>query len=176
MTELYGTPRRRWRPEINGEVAVIPLTQGRFAQVDVDDLPLIAPFAWRLHRGPHTAYAATACGRRAIYMHRLIQAAPAGVDVDHIDRDGLNNRRGNHRLCSRAENSRRRASTAGATPFKGAALHRASGLYHATIVVGGRQLSLGYHLTPEAAARAYDEGALKHFGEFALTNKELGLL
>jgi hypothetical protein len=109
-------------------------------------------------------------------MHRLLTRASAGVIVDHADMDGLNNRRANLRPCTKAENSQRRRSTSGKSPFKGVAFHRHSGLHHATINVAGRQVSLRYHKTAEDAARAYDAAAVAHFGAFALTNKELGLL
>lgn len=173
---LYGTPRRRWTPIIDGEVAKIPLTQGEFAIIDLADLPLVAPYAWRVERGPRTSYAVSTVRRQHLSMHRLIAAPPRELDVDHRDLNGLNNRRANFRPCTRGQNSQRRVSRKGASPFKGVALHRHSGLFHATINVDGRQISLGYHPTERACAEAYDAGAVTHFGEFALTNKELGLL
>jgi hypothetical protein len=57
------------------------------------------------------------------------------------------------------------------TGYKGAAFHRHSGLYHSTIIVETRQISLGYFKTPEEAARAYNDAAIKYFGEFAKLNE-----
>ena len=175
-TFACGTPRRRWLPSIVGDTATIPLTRGKFALIDASDLSLVAPYAWAFNPGPHTGYAVTHRQGQFLAMHRLLTGAGAGVIVDHTDMDGLNNRRANLRACTKAENSRRRRSTSGKSPFKGVAFHRASGLHHATINVDGRQFSLRYHKTAEDAARAYDAAAIQHFGDFALTNRELGLL
>lgn len=161
---------------ISGGIARIPLSQGRWATIDAADLPEVAPFAWSVEIGPNTEYAVTQRGRRRLAMHRLLANPPDDLDVDHRDLDGLNNRRFNFRICTRAQNSRRRRSVAGASIFKGVAFHRHSGLYHATINLDGRQISLRYHKTERGAAEAYDLAAVEYFGEFALTNKELGLL
>jgi hypothetical protein len=173
---LCGTVRRPWTPQIVGDVAIVPLTSGKFAQVDIVDLKFVAPYAWAFTAGLHTGYAVTQVRRRVILMHRLLTGAGEGVIIDHVDMDGLNNCQMNLRRCTKQENNRRRRSNRGKSPFKGVAFHRHSGLHHATINVDGRQISLRYHKTAEDAARAYDAAAIEHFGAYALTNKELGLL
>jgi hypothetical protein len=154
----------------------VPLTQGLSAVIDEADLAIVAGYAWAANTSGSTPYAVTHIGRRFQSMHRLIMAPRVGEIVDHIDRDGLNNRRSNLVLCTKAENSRRRMSAAGRSAFKGVAFHKASGLYHATINVDGRQISLRYHKSARAAAQAYDDAAIHHHGAFALTNQMMGLL
>jgi hypothetical protein len=102
-----------------------------------------------------------------VYMHRQIMGEPEGLLVDHIDRDGLNNRRSNLRTCDSEGNarnrSRRRDNTTG---FKG--------VYRGKDCIGWiakiQDTYLGMYPTAEEAARAYDTAAVRTFGEFASLN------
>jgi hypothetical protein len=109
-------------------------------------------------------------------MHRLVTDS-SGQHTDHWDSDGLNNRRGNLRPCTAAQNlSKRRKLTPSRFPFKGVLLPRGKKSYVARIKVARRFMYLGSYSTPELAARAYDEAAKRFFDEFALTNADFGLL
>ena len=93
-----------------------------------------------------------------------------GSEVDHINRDKLDNRRSNLRLVTHTQNcvnaSLRVTNTSG---FKGVNFYRGK-YWRAYIRVNYRHISLGFFPTAEAAARAYDEAAREHFGEFAFLN------
>jgi hypothetical protein len=98
-----------------------------------------------------------------------------GCVVDHIDRDGLNNTRGNLRLATTTENARnkkQRESRKTAGVYKGVVReNRALAKpWRAKIQVGPRRLHLGRFATAEEAARAYDAAARQLFGSFAATN------
>lgn len=108
--------------------------------------------------------------------HRLIVNATS-QHVDHRNADGLDNRDENLRECSAQENlqNQRGKSSAG---FKGVYQTRNCASYYVRIRVDGRNLHLGSYPTAEEAADVYDAAALRHFGEFALTNqmiREVGL-
>lgn len=115
------------------------------------------------------------------FEHRLIwmlanrHQIPSGMDVDHINRDKLDNRPQNLRLATTAQNraniGRQRNNSTG---FKGVFLDK--GRFRAKIKSKGTQRFLGSYNTPEAAAAAYDSAALAAFGEYAMTNAQLGLL
>lgn len=93
--------------------------------------------------------------------------------VDHIDGDTLNNQRNNLRLASYRENSaNQRMCSANTSGFKGVYLHK--GKLVAYIRVNYRRIHLGAYQSKTEAAEAYDLAAIKHFGEFALTNQDLG--
>ncbi len=91
--------------------------------------------------------------------------------VDHINGDGLDNRRSNLRPATPSQNLQNtRRPVSNSSGYKGVGFHKASGRWRAYIGIQGRQTSLGYHESPEAAARAYDAAAIEHFGEFARLN------
>ena len=81
--------------------ATIPLTQGKFAVVDAQDSTLLAGFRWTAIRSNNTWYAKTHAGGKTIYMHRLILFGGAQFGdarkADHINGNGLDNRRENLR-------------------------------------------------------------------------------
>lgn len=81
----------------------VPLTNGYAAMIDDEDAELVRRHKWRVLVQPHTAYAIAKLPRkdgkqRTLYMHRLIVGAKPGEHVAHIDRNGLNNTRGNLRV------------------------------------------------------------------------------
>lgn len=150
----------------------INLPCGRVALVDDADRDLLAGHTWYSNKGANTyyAYADKVCAgvRVRTRMHRLVMAAPDHLEVDHINGNGLDNRRQNLRLATRAQNAANRpippGRYRGVTPIKGRPK------FVANIRVNFKQIYLGEHSTPEDAARAYDAAALKHFGEFARLN------
>ncbi len=104
-------------------------------------------------------------------MHRVIMVPSAGLIVDHINQNGLDNRRANMRLCTQSENKRNRASRPGSSSqFLGVSRSKRSTKWLATIRVGGQHIHLGYHADEADAARAYDAAALEYFGQFANPN------
>jgi hypothetical protein len=103
-------------------------------------------------------------------MHRLIMSPPPGMEVDHVNGDGLDNRRGNLRICTKSGNQRnqRPQSRPQSSRFKG--VHRNGRNWGAQIKVNGHKMHLGTTRIEEEAARLYDQAARQHFGEFARTN------
>jgi hypothetical protein len=102
-------------------------------------------------------------------MHRqILGLTDPAVQADHVDLDGLNNRRYNLRPCSKAENMRNRgAQRNNKSGFKGVRWHTRDRRWVAKITVDGKQKHLGYFDTPDAAHAAYAAAAAEHHGEFA---------
>lgn len=100
--------------------------------------------------------------------------------VDHIVQvDGTHKQDSltNLRICTVSENiGNRRIAKNNTSGYKGICLQATTGKWQARINISGKKQHLGYFPTPEAAAEAYDTAALHHFGEFACTNRKLGLL
>lgn len=107
--------------------------------------------------------------RKIIYMHRAIMGDPIDMEVDHIDRNTLNNQVENLRLCTRSQNMRNTGKrTNSASSYKGVSKNRSK--WDARLRINGKIMYRGLFSTPEEAAHAYDEAAKKHFGEFANLN------
>lgn len=169
------TVRRQGKEVRKAKVKKIELTQGYVALVDDTDFEQLNQFNWFIQKGYKTNYAvrhtSRATGHKTIYMHREIMNAPGGLQVDHVDRDGLNNQRMNLRLCSNAENHFNQIKQQNRTSqYKGVYLHTRGTRWVARIKVKGKHYHLACFKDEVEAARCYDEAAIKHFGKFARLN------
>jgi hypothetical protein len=137
-----------------------------YALVDEPDIWL-ASRAW--HLSPE-GYASGHDGRRTVYMHRLIAKAPDGLEVDHINRNRLDNRRSNLRLTDRAGNARNKTATR--SRFRG--IRQVGSFWGVRLRHEGIRHVLNGFATAEDAALAYDIVAIALFGVYAPTNFDYG--
>ena len=104
-------------------------------------------------------------------MHRVIMEPPNGVEIDHINRNEIDNRKENLRKASHRENlMNRRPNRGSSSMFKGVTLYKKTLKWASKIALNGKFIFLGYHKNEEDAARAYDKKAKELFGEFAYIN------
>lgn len=98
--------------------------------------------------------------------------APAGMVVDHINHDTLDNRRCNLRVCTQADNVKntRKISRTTTSVYKGVHYVVGRNRYKAQIRLGGKVKCVGTFKDPVKAARAYDKFAKMYYGEFACLN------
>ncbi|WP_374756639.1 HNH endonuclease [Dyadobacter bucti] len=101
-------------------------------------------------------------------MHRQIMGFPSGMEIDHIDRQKLNNCRSNLRICTKAENTRN--SKAKGSSLKGTTFIPRLNKWMARIRVDGKLFHLGVFSSVVEASKAYDDAAKVHFREFAFLN------
>lgn len=100
----------------------IPLTKDHFAIVDDADYDWLSRFKWHFERG----YACKKT-REKVYMHKLINGAPKGMHTDHINGNGLDNRRDNLRSATAAQNSMNsKKIKSGSNKYKGVCFYRCS--------------------------------------------------
>lgn len=134
----------------------IELTQGFTTVVDDADYEALSAFKWHVLRGRNVNYATRTGGSR---MHREIMNPPGGMVVDHINGDGLDNRRSNLRICTRSQNLR-----GFQTPRDTASGFR--GVYWVPHVKKWRvRVDLGLFESVEDAAQAYNNATRHYFGE-----------
>lgn len=151
----------------------IPLTGGLVAIVDAEDAARILGMgAWQAKRSGQTYYARKNIWRAGRYMTITMHAVILDVPlVDHVNGNGLDNRRSNLRPANFAENARNRPRRSDNTSgYKGVSWNRRNGKWQAYIGADRRQISLGHHATAEDAARAYDAAARELHGVFARLN------
>lgn len=144
----------------------IPLNRGFVTIVDDDDAERALHYTWTVStkRGRRVSYAFSP--KLKTTLHRWLLNAAPGFQVDHVNCDGLDNRRINLRLCSHQQNmANRRPATKNQLGLKGVR-RTDSGRFEAYITLR----HLGTFNSPEEAAAAYDTAAFAAFGEFARLN------
>ena len=148
--------------------------------LDDEDYPLVEEYVWfivKKNDKDHTLYAMTHNEyEKNIPMHRLLFDFPhKSIEVDHINHNGLDNRRENLRLCTRSQNAANcRPRTDGVSKYKGVGFKTDQFRrkpWTASIKVNYRTIRLGHFYIEEEAALAYNEAAIRYFGEFACINE-----
>lgn len=143
----------------------IPLTQNKFALVDDEDFERVIKYKWYFNKGGY----AFSTNTPPLIMHRLIMNTPPNMDTDHINGNGLDNRRCNLRIATTAQNvQHQRIKSNNKTGYKGVMWYKAGQKWHAQITHNYKKHHLGYFLTKEEAIATYNQAAQKYFGEFAL--------
>ncbi len=142
-----------------GIVKLIPLTQGFYAMVDDEDYELLSVHKWHVSclswSTPNCRYAKRFVGRKSIFMHRQIIGAHDGQETDHINRDGLDNRRHNLRIATRSQNGFNRGmqsnNTSGET---GVVWHRRNRKWQAQVMIQRKMKYLGQFVQMSDAIEA----------------------
>lgn len=182
----YGTPphqvekrlrQRRGTVFTRGQ-ASIPLTNGEMVILDATDYKIVKHFVWRgqQYAGRGFTYAVGSIRNlksgkyTPVAMHRLILGATAKEHVDHKNGNGLDNRRGNLRLCSIAENVRNQHARRGVSRYKGVTWCKQTKKWYARIKRDRRSYYLGRFSSERTAALAYDQAALRLHEDFANLN------
>lgn len=149
----------------------IQLTQNKIAIIDDDDYNRIIKYKWYAINGRNDVfYAVTNINGLQIEMHKFILESESLID--HINYNGLDNRKSNLRIATQSQNSihRRKINSKTSSRYKGVSWHSSKNKWRVQIMKEGNQLHVGYFLNEEDAARAYDKSAYKLFGEFAELN------
>jgi len=157
-------------------VLKIPLTQGKFAIVDKCDYAWLNKHKWYYTQGYALRHSKRINGRqKTIYMHRAIlerQGFKDFVHTDHVNGDGLDNRRNNLRPATVSQNQHNQKKSENNTSgFKGVSRHKRDQKWQATIQINGKRRHLGYFDDLKKAAKAYNKAAKKYHKEFAYLNK-----
>lgn len=152
----------------------IELTRGQVALVDDEDYDVLMQWSWYAYPTCGLWYAIRGTrkggGYKNIRMHRFVMNVPDDMQVDHIDRNGLNNQKDNLRICTKAENLKNKnLYKSNKTGYRGVQKTKYNS-YKAAIRLHGTIVHLGTFKSAEEAARAYDAAAFENFGSYANLN------
>jgi hypothetical protein len=156
--------------------AEIVLPTGEVVLIDAEDVAVVEPFNWHRHQSHAKTYYVRAKDRRqgrenekTIYLHRLILAAGKGQYVDHINHDGLDNRKVNLRIVTNAQNAARvgKRNPNASSRYCGVRWIPRLEKWGASIA---DNTWLGTFADEIEAARAYDEAAIERYGDCAFLN------
>ena len=154
------------------------MTQPQYAKVDPADYKRLRGYEWFAKKARKSFYARgcvadskTAKGKTT-YMHQKILEVPQGLVVDHINHDGMDNRRANLRAATRAQNIRNRKKFAksSGSKYKGIYFRKNTRKWEVLITFERKKIFLGCFRSEIDAAKAYDRAAMKYHGEFASLN------
>jgi len=149
------------------------------AKIDDVDFYRVSEFRWRAFSSkdnPNNPYCQNRVTGKTIYLHRFILCAKPGQVVDHINRNSLDCRKANLRICTPAENSANRRKANGPTgygktsKYYGVCFDSRSGRYVSQFRSGDDRYTR-YFKDELEAARQFNEWASKHHGEFARLNE-----
>lgn len=155
-------------------MAIIKLSQGKEAIVDDELFEWLNQWKWTAMK--HGRYAARRTQKdniiRQIYMHRLIMNAPEGMEVDHIDNDGLNNQRLNLRLVTNKQNHyNHKIFSHNKSGYNGVSWNKKLGKWEVSISLNSKTVHGGLFTDIKDAARAANFLIEKHHGGVGRLNQ-----
>jgi hypothetical protein len=132
--------------------------------IDLEDVDLVSQYKWCLTSGDHVL-----CRKSNIFLHRLLlNIIDETIDVDHINRNPLDNRKENLRLATPQQNCMNKSiQTNNTSGVPGVSWRKDRNKWRAFITFNGKQISLGLYVNKEDAINARKEAEIKYFGEFA---------
>lgn len=153
---------------VDGDVTYGYGRGGEVYLFDSADIPRVARYAWSIKgRGYMTAYVQY----KERFLHNyLLENYETGLFVDHINRDKLDNRRSNFRLCSLQQNAFNQGIPSTNTSGIKGAQQLKGGKWNARICFCQRSISLGVYDDPYEAGAAYDLGNRLLFDQYSWTN------
>jgi len=175
--QRYQRPRGYIYPTTPVGALWFPIGGGR-TLISEEDLEVVSTRKWCVNKkesGKRTDYVRETS--TSLKMHQfLLGDAPEGQVIDHINGDGLDNRRENLRFCTHSENHANEQKRAGGSSvFKGVGFDASRQKWSAKLMVDGETKNLGRFDSEVAAANAYDKAALEAFGSHARLNSAMFL-
>lgn len=175
--EVYGSyelPQSRKNRTINSYfekegIGYFKITKGMTCKIDPEDFDKVKNHSWCAVKGKKTFYAQSRISKNELcFIHNIIMDAKI---IDHINGDGLDNRKSNLRKCTITQNNRNRGpSKRGTSSYKGVCWSTAKNKWRANIMINKKQTHLGYFETEKEAAKSYDEKAKEIYKEYAWLN------
>jgi hypothetical protein len=160
-------------------VGLILEPSNKVCLIDKEDYDLVKNYRWYLfHKNLKTIKCSYVRAhhwinnkRGTILIHRLIMNPAFKLEIDHINGDGLSNKKINLRTVTRQQNQQNQHSRRGTSKYKGVHWHKMANAWESKININGVYTYLGIFVNEVDAAIAYNKAASKYFGEYANLNK-----
>ena len=161
------------------DIAYIGLTKGHVCSIYIIDFPMVCEYRWSIKKDKNTFYARTSIHNpdKTLFMHQLI--LPNTRIIDHINRNGLDNRRSNLRVADNVINGLngniRKNNTSG---FSGVSFHigdnNKKNPWTARLKIRRKDEYLGCYATPEEASVVVEKRRAEVIAERLASRKEHG--
>lgn len=153
----------------------IKLTRNKVALVDDNDFAEVSEHRWCAHKSKTLFYAWRNIqdgGRKyGQFMHYFLMERKKGFVMDHVNHNSLDNRRSNLRYVTHTQNSQNRLPKLKKSNFKGVSWISSRNEWYAQIDYNKKAYYLGSYKIEEHAAEAYNNAAIRLFGEYAYLNE-----
>jgi len=160
--------------KIEGNILLIPITNRfktepeYYAKASIEDKDLLLQYTYRIHKGRSSNYAISG---KNVLMHGLVigEKIPSGHDIDHVDRDGLNNTRENLNVVTKSANAQNKDKKENcSSKYIGAS--RSGKRWVSNIKINKKNMFLGGYDEEIDAGKIYDVYAINHYGAKCKTN------
>jgi hypothetical protein len=153
----------------------IPLTQGKVALVDDEDYVRVSLKKWHARRWGQTWYARRGLAKKGALegMHTFILGPPPspGLQIDHINGHGLDNRKANLRWVTPQQNAMNRRDRRGVSKYRGVYFNpKRKKPWYSKFEKDGKAVWVGSFATEIEAAKAWDAAVTEAYGEYAALN------
>lgn len=146
------------------DFAVISLRNGRNVKIDKEDLDRVSVYSWHQNKRSGGVPGYIRSGNNSVSLHQLILGKKEGYEVDHINRDVLDNRKANLRFVTHSENMRNaKTQSNNKSGCRGVHWHKGNKRWVALIGLNNKQIDLGSFVNKEDAIRARKEAENKYF-------------
>lgn len=153
----------------------IKLTKGYVALVDDEDYNYLNQWKWAVSKRKNTIYAQGVINNKPNHMHRFIIKPKKNQIIDHINGNGLDNRKSNLRICTQSENLRNRSKPKWkktTSKYKGVSfVKNRKTPWRSYIQINKKYKHLGHFNNEIDAAIAYNKAAIKYYKKFAFLNE-----
>jgi len=150
----------------------IKLKNGNVAMIDDDDCHLVEGKSWSWSKNKNMKYVRSG----KIYLHRIIINAQPKQIVDHINGNGLDNRKSNLRITTHQGNKANSHHGKYTSKYIGVSHLRnspkAANQFGVQVKQDGKNVWIGRFKTEVDAAKAYDSFAKQKYGANAVLNFE----
>ena len=146
----------------------IKLSQNKYTIVDDEDYNFLNKYKWSTSKNKNVYYARKRHNNTKITMHRMIMNQDKNKQIDHINGNGLDNRKCNLRICTQSQNLHNaRISKRNTSGYKGISWYKKSKKWLVRISVNGKNKHIGYFIDINEAKNSYIKAAKKYHKEFA---------